>query len=58
MDNNCCDCASYPYDASLITSQPNSNSYTASLVEYSGGSTSVNFSNYVGGDHRIPPGLF
>ncbi|MBI2344125.1 MAG: hypothetical protein HYV02_07315 [Deltaproteobacteria bacterium] len=59
VDRTYYDCLGYPYvDAGRITGRPNSNTYTRELIERTGGTTSVEFGEYWGGNNSIPDQYF
>ncbi len=53
MDANYCDCLTYPLDGSVFSDMPNSNSYTATMVDVTGGITDVDFGSLFGGNDQI-----
>ncbi len=53
MDANYCYCLTYPLDASVFSDMPNSNSYTATMVDVTGGITDVDFGSLFGGNDLI-----
>ncbi len=53
MDANYCDCLTYPLVGSVFSDMPNSNSYTATMVDVTGGITDVDFGSLYGGNDQI-----